>query len=197
MKYGLFTEIILSIVAVAIVYTYIRPEFIEIGEMQDNIAEFKEAVDQVRSVNNQLAALVTEMNDVPISDRRSLMTFMPDRLDDLSVTKDILTIANSVRGVEVENVVYSGFEEQNVSDVESDTPVLPVEHTFQLTVSGQYESIKALLVSLEENNYPLHVYNLSISRSNSEVVGFDQLSVTITLKAFSQSAPVEDVREIS
>ena len=188
MKYGVFTQIAVAIIAVVIVFTYVRPTFLEIGQMQDKVAEFDVAIEQVNSVNNQLARLVGEVNSVSAAEREALLTFMPDAVDEVAVLRDIETMAEGTEA-ELTGLSYVGFELPEAPPEDGTLLAEPVIHSFQVSVTGPYSEVKSFIRSLEENDYPLHVYQFDIKAAESETQRLDGVEAVLVLNTYSRVVP--------
>lgn len=192
MKYGAFSQIIIAAIAVLIVITYVRPNFVEIGQMQDKIAEFDVAIDQVSTVNNQLNALVSQVNSVSVADRQALFTYMPDQIDEVAILRDLQRIMEEA-DVDITELGYGGYDLPAVTDPNSTSDLLaePVVHKFSIGVLGDYEKVKQVLRSLEENDYPLHVYQLTIGPSQEALPSSDTVEAKIAIETYARMKPSE------
>lgn len=153
-------QVVMLVLAGGILFSYVQPTFAKIGLTQNAIQRYQIERQKVSDVNQKLADLVAKVNNIPTEDQRALMTYMPDTVDHVAVSRDFFTIAKTsevyLASVRYEGAVLSTFVDQSES---KDNPVL---HAFNLNVSGTYDQIKTFLSLLEQNNYPLEVHNLKI-----------------------------------
>jgi len=178
---GLFIQILMLVTSVAIVITFIQPKFTEITEVQDNIATYQQKRTEVLSVNSKLASLTSRLEGVSSNDQRRLFDYLPDKVDSISVIRDLYLISNQA-GVFYKDANFAG-EDKTIE--ESENPFgNPVKHTFELSVEGNYNQIKKLLSLLESNNYPLEVHDLNIAKIEG---GFLSANISLVTYAYGKS----------
>ncbi|USN88411.1 MAG: hypothetical protein H6780_02840 [Candidatus Nomurabacteria bacterium] len=179
---GLFMQIGMVIVSVAIVFTYVKPQFTTIAAIQDDIALYQQKRDEVLLVNSRLTELTDQVDSVSEVDKKRLQTYLPETLDPLKVSRDLL-LATIQAGVLYKDVTFDGEERQNnkrQSTSKSADENKPAPHSFTLQVEGTYAQIKELFRLLEQNNYPLEVQTADVARVDG---GF--LGANITLVTYS------------
>lgn len=164
--YGLFSQVLLLITSVLLVLTYIKPTFAEISSTQDEVETYQIEIDKVSSVNSKLAALVSEYDNIPNQDKIKLLTYMPDKVDSVSVPRDLNAIAQRA-GVTLEGVTYDGAPEPVVQYDEMGMPVVEdtyssEPHSFSVSFESSYSQLKEVLSLMEENAYPLEVKELTV-----------------------------------
>lgn len=179
-----FTQILMVVLAVGMLFFYVRPTMTEIGLIQDSILAYQEERAKAESVNAQLAALVSEVNSISAANMKALSTFMPDTLDDAAVMRDIHTMAE-LSGVVLTDIKYSpGISDVTYTAEGVAVPSGPVRHDFTTALTGEYENIKTFLSTIERNNYPLEVYGFKLTSINSRTdVEEAEVEETTTLKA--------------
>lgn len=177
-----FFQIILAGLAIAIVFLYLKPTFADIGDIQDAISQYKVEQQKVNEVNIKLAALVTKANNISSEDQTRLLTYMPDKVDTISVSRDIFNIS-VIAGVDLGNITYK--ETKDSDQIISDKPKIedlestePVSHDFSVTISGEYNKIKDFLLLIEQSNYPLEVHDLEVTKSDEEILTIKMEIVT-------------------
>lgn len=185
---GLFTQIAMIILSFAIIFTYVKPMFEEIASTQDDIGVYQAERSKVMSVNSQLASLVDTLEGVTNIDQRRLITYLPDSVDTVSVQRDIKLITQEA-GVIYKEVLYddasqpkSSRQRQSAVAGMSDEN-MPEVYMFSLTVEGRYAEIKNLFALLEQNNYPLEVYEANISQTEGGLLMADITLVTYAYKS--------------
>lgn len=180
---GLLTQIGMLIVSVAIIFTYIQPSFAEVEQTQNEIVTYQEERQKVVAVNSRLSSLVSQVDNVPNDDRRRLLAYMPDKVDKLNISRDLLLITQEA-GVLYRNV---GYEEAPKNATRQNTAAAadatqPIPHQFTLSVEGTYSQLKGLFALLEQNHYPLEVQEVSIQKIDG---GFLSADITLTTYAFN------------
>ena len=170
MNYSTITQFFFLIIAIAMVFTFTRPTLVSIRAIQDDIFLYADAKDKVSEFNNQLSNLLAKEQSFQRTDLHNLGIYLPTTIDTLAVMSDIEVIARTHHLVIFK--LASGEETSSQSNVSLEVEYVEgdeipvVEKTsstdFELTVSGDYEDFKAMLVDLERNKYPLEVIKLQI-----------------------------------
>lgn len=186
---GLFTQVGMIILSLGIFFTYVQPTFQDISGVQDDIAVYQTKIGNVAEVNKKLDSLVERLESASAEDRSRLLTYMPDAVDEIAVPRDLFLIANQAGVLYVKSSYLSEFSE-TVSPDDELREDLPQPHQVDLAVEGTYSQIKNLVSLLEQNNYPLEIYNLDIDRLEG---GF--LGANFTIRTYSYKSPLVD-REI-
>jgi hypothetical protein len=175
---GLFAQIITIIVSITIFTIYVRPEFGEIGSVQDSIIIYQEKREGVAAVNKELALLVSRLDSVSNTDQRKLLTYLPDVIDHILVNRDLLLISREA-GVSYQTSTYLNDKKGKVQDGNIN---LPTPHMFTLSVVGTYSQLKNVLYLTEQNHYPLEVNSIDIQRLEGELLSTQITFVTYTYK---------------
>ena len=178
---SLFTQLLLAALGLALIFVYIQPTLTRIAETRDSIELYKAEQQRVSDVNKRLALLVNEVNSISPSDQRALLTYMPDQVDDASVSRDIFTISQ-IADVEIRDIKAS---DTSRSKVEEGVPVL---HTYDIKMNGPYDNVKQFLSLLEQNDYPLEVHELVASAvdNDTERQGEDDLLLELKVVTYSR-----------
>jgi|AntRauTorckE6833_2_1112554.scaffolds.fasta_scaffold02090_9 hypothetical protein len=184
---GLFTQIIMLVVSVTIIVTFIQPKFVEITEVQDNIATYQQKRSEVLSVNSRLASLTSSLESVSSDDQRKLFDYLPDKVDSISVVRDLYLITNQA-GLFYNDASFSGPNKSSANTKSENAYGDPEPYSFSLSVEGTYEQIKVLFALLESNNYPLEVRDLSLTKKEG---GF--LSADINLVTYAYDTTVNEL----
>lgn len=177
MTNSFFTQIVMTVIALGLIFFYVQPTFMKIGQTQESILLYQTEIGKVQEVNAKLANLSQRLNDISQADLSSLMTYLPDTVDHMAVSSDILNMA-----VESEVFLESIRSNEGVNNALTTGSV--VKHTFALGITGTYEDIKSFLAKLEENNYPLEVHNLVISASETDLM---KATLNVVTYSFSNS----------
>ena len=193
---GLFTQIALVVLSVAVAFTYIKPTFSDISSSQEQISVYQTERDQVNSFNSTLESKLQKVSSVASDDVDRLLTYMPDRVDPLAVMRDLETFGID-SGVEIQDITDVGPVDDEVSDLNEFDPYAyasedpfasPVEvstgpyaYVFTLSAEGTYSQIKRLVDIIEKNNYPLEIHKLNLNATEG---GF--LAAELTLYTYSK-----------
>jgi len=177
---GLFSQLLMLCVSVAIVLTFIQPKLSEIGEVQDSINVYQKQRDEIVTVNSQLAVLVSEFENISPDDKARLINYMPDEVDTLAVVRDLFLISKQANVLYVDSEYAGLVGRDRRNDQSESNDMSPVAHQFNLSVEGTYRQIKDLLSLMQVNDYPLEIQKITL---NNEQSGF--LSVDISLNTFS------------
>jgi hypothetical protein len=160
MSNSFLTQVAMVVLSAGILFFYVKPAFVEIGVTQDSILQYQEEREKVNEVNSRLTELVNRMNSISASDMKALLVYMPDTIDHVAISRDIFFMAEQAQ-VDLQDVIYSVTPQTLIpSDLE-----VPFPHAFTVSVDGTYLQIKVFLSMLEQNNYPLEVYDFKITSS--------------------------------
>lgn len=181
---SLIIQLFTAGIAIGIVITYIRPTIDVIRTHQDDIAKVREESDKIASVNRRLADLYARVNEIPSKDKAALYTYLPDKVDDVVVLKDLYAMTEEARVVTSE-LSYGGREETVVTEEES-TREKPEAHLFNLAFEGSYEQFKQVLLRIERNNYPLVVKELDVTPTQGGL-----LTVKFVLVTYAHKLTIE------
>lgn len=183
---GLFTQIAMVILSIAIIITYVEPAFGDIGDVQDEIGVYREEREKVASVNAQLAGLVQRLETIPREDQRRLERYLPDEVDPIAVPRDLAILAVE-SGVLYKSAGFVGAESFETAPTNDSTETFPEVHLFTYNVEGTYGQLKELFRLMELNDYPLEVRTLSVQRIEG---GFLSASMQIATYSYEPSLTV-------
>lgn len=174
---GLFTQIAMLAVAAAIVMTYIRPELAGVGATQSTIETYKAEITKVSEVNTQLQSLLSKLDSVSNDDRRALLAYLPDAVDEIGIPRDLYNIATEAGLIYLDSA-YVGPADLGYTLTEFERGDIPDAHRVSLTVEGTYDQIKRLFAMIERSNYPLEIYELDLRRINGDFLAVELNMVT-------------------
>ena len=183
-------QIAITILSVGIIVSYVKPAFDLIAKNQNQIGVYKEEFVKVAEVNAKLAQLSSDVSAIDAVDQRRLLTYMPDIVDTIVVPRTLEAIAEE-SGVTLKNVTSeSESENKNSSSADTtstvDPTIQPQAAIFAMAFEGSYDQLKKLLQLLEQNEYPLEITSLKITKLEG---GF--LSVDMTITTYSRHIPDE------
>lgn len=193
---GLFTQIGILILSLGIIFTYVKPTFSEIAQVQNKIESYQIERDKVKEVNDELERQISVLESVSATDHRKILTYMPDEVDPIAVMRD-LTFMTDESGVVLVDIADEGIVDKT-SEVDSlyyaDTfdpyaaspeVTAPTERSFSMSVKGSYSQIKDLLDTMSTNDYLLEVNTLNIVATEG---GFLTSEFLISVYSFSARA---------
>lgn len=183
-KTSLFTQLIMIAIAVAIGFLYLKPTIASIRVTQDDTDKYNTETENVSAVNLTLKSKLDAINSITITDSDLLTKFIPDKVDEVLVMKDIQNLLIS-SGLNTFSVDYkSGGTSVNNSTVTINQEIQNLEkHDFSVSFKANYEQIKRVLSLIEENDYILQVSKMSIKPENASI-----FTVDILLTTFNRSS---------
>jgi hypothetical protein len=195
---GLFAQIAMVLVSIAIIVTYVQPAFSEIGEVQDSIAVYRQERDKVLQVNGQLKALLETQKSVSLVDQNKLLTYMPDadNIDTIAVPRDLALIALQA-GVLYRSAAFEGANETNIPEPATDGTMsvdtlsqYPKPYVFSFSVEGTYNQLKNLFLLMEQNHYPLELTSLTVRKVDGS---FLTVNMQLTTYAYQSALPDNEI----
>lgn len=184
---GLFTQIAMIILSVGIAFSYVSPTFTAIGEKQDSLALYQAELRKVEAVNQKLESLLAKDNGIDPDDRAKLLTYMPDRVDEVAVMRELSFIVEQ-SGMTLNTIEYElGVQDRSDNLPTVSNVVSMVPHSFKFTVDGTYPQFKDLLTFLSQNHYPLEIQELSVGDAEEGFVSADLTLVTYEIEVAAPS----------
>ena len=201
MSFKILQQLIVLGLAIAAVFLYIQPKFLELRTLQAETSEYAEAVERATEFNQLLNSLLNKVNAISGSDLRAVEQFLPASVDGVAVARDIETIAernNMIVGniafvetsaVEpVQRVQEEDFFDPDAMDGAADTVPLPTtlsRSRFQVSVRGEYDELVGFLEALEANAYPLNVVSLGLSGGADAEAATSLYAFDLVLETYS------------
>lgn len=174
---SLLTQVAAAGIAIGIIVMHIQPTLDEVKVLQDEILNTQEEKAKIEAVNDQLNKLYAEVNAMQAADKKALITYLPDTIDEVQVLKDLSLIARDSE-VYVQAITYDGIKQSKAAPATDEEK--PFVHTFSINMSSTYEQVKEFLLRLEQNNYPLTVYTMSVKPAEGGI-----LDVSFELQTYS------------
>ncbi len=88
------TPIIGILVAVGLFFTYVQPTFEEVKLIQNETAQYAQAVERASELQRRISELRSQQNAIPLGDLERLEAFLPNRIDEVSLLIDIDALAD-------------------------------------------------------------------------------------------------------
>ncbi len=182
-KFSLVTQVGMIVVAVTIVIMYIQPKITSIGNIQDLTNKYEAETLNVSQVNENLKSKIATIEAINPQDAQALSRFMPDKVDDMAVLKDLSLILES-QSISQYDIAYKGNSAttQNTAEVVSEYQSA-VEYNFNASFEATYTQLKDILALIETNDYVLQVSNVKITEGTDE-----KLKVELNLTSFARAA---------
>lgn len=206
MGYRTISQIAMIIAALFMVFAVIKPKLDSIKIVEDEAAQYQDAVEKTSEYNRSLAALVSTKDSFTRDELEKLEYYLPSTVDTITVMADIKAFADR-SGLDVVGIGLASSEDSSSSETKddfvydgddldgepqkADTPKTSYED-YVLNAQGGYEGIKTLLATLEYNQYPMEVVAMNFSaQENSEgaegapVSGEPVFTYTLMLRVYS------------
>ena len=181
---GLFSQLMIIVLSVLIIFTYVKPSLTEMKSTQDTIATYEQEQTKVADVNEKLSRHTSAVENISDEDTRRLLSYMPNEVDTIAVPRDIKAMTDEV-GVILKDIKYQGASKPPIGEAVADQQItLPKAHIFNLMVEGSYSQLKQLFTRFEQNAYPLEVRELTITKQEG---GF--LQATMQLQTYNRLLP--------
>lgn len=182
-KFSLVTQVGMIVVAVTIVIMYIQPRVTSIREIQDLTNKYETETLNVSQVNENLKSKIATIESINPQDEQALARFMPDKVDDIAVLKDLSVMLES-QSISQYDIAYKGNNAttQGTGEVVSEYQSA-VEYLFSATFEATYTQLKDLLALIETNDYLLQVSNVKITEGTEE-----KLKVELNLTSFARAS---------
>jgi hypothetical protein len=181
---NLFVQIVMIAIAVGVVIFYVNPTVANIKQTQDLNQKYLDEINKVVTVNSLLQENVNQISSISRENKKALLRYLPDSVDEIAVLKDLSNIAarslispTSLEFIgKVNNEDSSNYDNLNlpVKDVE--------EFKFSFVADVTYAQLKSFLADLESNTYLIQINSLNILPGDA-----DMLNIEVELQTFSRS----------
>jgi hypothetical protein len=201
MGFRLIVQVALIAASLVIFFTFVQPTLIKIKGVQDDIFQYKDAIDKASQFNARLRELVTIRDSFSQDDMRRLERFIPTNIDTLATMKDIEGIftrtgANVISLSAKDLVAPSAnrsFDDGNLGAVTDGALDLPYQD-FIVSFQGDYWKLRDILAALEANDQLLEVVNLSFDLAQEQKIDTEQEApqpsgtYSMTIRTYSMPA---------
>jgi len=175
------SEIILLGLAVLIVFLYIQPTWVKVGEIKSDTKEYVMLRGAAQQVNEELQRLANQIDSLEKSSVARLSTYLPTEIDDVLLLRDIEYILKMVNLSDGE-VVYGGEVTESGDDETGAVSEQLATYQVNVTVDASYTELLMLLNALEQNQYPLQVQTMTVASSEDGELAVALDLITYTLK---------------
>lgn len=201
------TPIFGILIAVVLFFAYIRPTFDDIRVLQEDAAEYAQAVEQAAELQRRIATLEQERSAIALADLERLAALIPEQVDEVRALIDLDALARAHRLALGDIEVGSserGAETAEATPQTSFVPASPVtapataaipqaaapaparrreEYSvlpITFSVLGAYEDFRSFLFDLERSLAFMEVTKITFASSEGDAV-----SVTVGIRLYS------------
>lgn len=206
------TPLIGTIVAVGLFFSYIQPTFEDIRGIQDEAAQYAQAVEKASELQQRINELKQRQSSISLADLERLEALLPGRVDEVAVLIDLDAIASShnltLGDVEVGDREKNEADGQNAqnqpsivaapnqmigsSDDEAPTGLEPSETVtsqyatldISFSVVGTYNDFRMFLRDIERSLVLMEVTKITFTESEGDAVPF-----AVTVRLYSLNPP--------
>ena len=195
-------QILLLIVSGVAVFTIIVPKFDEIRTVQEETAQYEEALDSAFATNERLSILSRQLDSLSQQERYRLDRFLPTTIDTLGLAYDIETLIDRnglflisfdvederrlEDPVETTAPITSGGEDDQFAAPAAATQKQLAVQTYSISAAGTYEQFKAFLRDIETSAQLLEVTDMDFASTDSDL---NQFAITVEAYGLEPSNP--------
>lgn len=163
---------ILLVIGAILTYSmYIKPQFVEIKVIEEEIVTINEALISADEVEAIIGKLTEQRVKISQNDKKRLEQILPRH-----VNIDPVLLVNDINNI----AIKSGFILSTINYSYSDTEAETVgELTFTFTIEATYESFIKFLRNIERSE---QLYDISVTSFN--VVSSEAFNYSVTLKKY-------------
>lgn len=173
-------SIIVIIISLATFVLFVRPQYSDIKEMEQQSSELDGVLDNARKLQRLRDDLLQKQQEITSSDISRLGKLIPENSDNVKLILEFQKIAEQY-GLQIETASSTKDDEEGVGggqNIDIDTKDYGII-TIDFTLSGGYSEFISFLGSIEENLRLADVRNMSLSSSSGAGVGTYSYSLTI------------------
>ncbi len=196
------------LIAVGLFFAYIWPTFGDIRVLQEDAAEYAQAVEKAAELKAAIAALEQERSAIALSDLERLAALIPERADEVRVLIDLDALARAHRlalgDIEVDSAEGGAGEGEAAPQAASARPASATAGAAQtapppgasggrgeysalnITFSalGAYEDFRSFLHELERSLALMEVTEITFASSEGDAISF-----TVGIRLYSLAPP--------
>ncbi len=189
--------IIAILIAIGLGFTYIKPTFESVKEVQKQSAEYDEAIQQADALQAELVRKINLMKSFDPVAMDNLKTMLPTEVKEVALVRDLDELTRmhkiSLTSVSVEKskeVAPKGSRAAAAAEAsvgvtpEGEVPKHYTSRDIKLGLLGTYEDFRALMIDLEKSLVFLDVTDLTFTASEGDLMTFD---ITLRTYAFVNS----------
>ncbi len=178
------TPILSILIAILLVLFVFEPQYTQMGKLQEQIKQYKEAKEQYSVFSDLLENKIRQKNGHSTLEKERLNHFVSDSLDDVRALVDLEALAKK-HALLFGNISMSGdsvkFKQENIQGEKvTQDPLKAQDISFE--VIGTYTKFKDFLRDVESSLTIFEPVKITLSTSEGE---FQQFGVTIRTYALS------------
>lgn len=178
------TPVLSIIIGLMLFLLFARPMFAEIDTIKNETAQFERAVEQAKTLNTRLEALMNQKNSFSDIERNKLDAVIPHEINEVKLLADLKELSRS------HNMLLG-----NITVAEGDSPVsatldvsVPAISYSTLTSSeisfsliGTYDQFKSMLADIERSLVLMEITKISFVANEGTLMQFDLSARTYAL----------------
>lgn len=158
------TPILLVIVAGAVFFLYIDPQYANVKKLKAEAAQYDQALNNSKQLQTVRDELLSKYNTFSTSDITKLQKMLPDNVDNVRLILDIDGIASKY-GMTIRNVL--------IDQTKPATDLGPDESKYQsialrFSVNSTYDNFRNFLADLEQSLRIVDVVGVSFNASDTD-----------------------------
>jgi hypothetical protein len=185
MRYSLIAQGLLIVVALTILVTFVKPMFADIGNTQNELSQYTDALAKATQFNRRLQELVSIRDGFPAEGMQKLEQFIPSSIDALHVMENIENIF-ALKNIPIKSMIAKdevlpfsdvsfegGYVDgviQNSEPIETTPDQSVHQRDFEVTFVGTYANLKDILPMIESNAGLLEIVELDFEPATEATV---------------------------
>lgn len=185
------TPILSVLVAIAIFFLYVRPEFEEIRLIQDEANEYREAVAKAAEFNQLLNSLLAKRNAIGARELERLEALLPDSTNQIRAVIDIEQLAEQHEvalgsiSVQLDGVVDLDVDAVGGDDIADLDRLNITRDDFETSdisfnITATYDQMKDFIQDLERSLVLMELMNLTFASQEGDLQEYN-----LTIRLFS------------
>jgi len=177
----------LIILAVALFFFYIRPEYGTVSGLMAQKSDYTDVLSKAKSLATTRDNLLSQYNSISPDDKTKLENMIPASFNSVKLVSDLSAIGAryglSLKGVSIQEDIDTS--DQSRTDVAS-TPEVQAYKTalISFTVSGTYANFVSFLKDVESSQELMDVKKLDISPANLANGNSSTLNIQVVLNTY-------------
>lgn len=115
------TPIIGIVIAVGLFFTYVRPSFEDVKGIQDETAEYAQAVEKASELQQRISELKQRQSSISLANLERLEALLPDRVDEVAILLDVDALAT------LHHLTFGDIKVEEKESAETEPPDAPSE----------------------------------------------------------------------
>lgn len=180
-----YLPIILIVLAVAIFFLFIDPQYEKIQELRKQKKDNDNMLELSRELQRKRDILQSSYNNIGIEDRKELEKLLPDTVDNVRLILDINNVAEQygilIQNIDISKDTAAPDKKANVSSsVDRTTDIGTIRLGF--TVTASYEVFMTFMKDLEETLRIVDIRALNIRQGQGSFMTYEVVIDTYWLR---------------